>query len=990
MAAAVAPIGLGSSYENPGAAALALVLGHPFKTLTPNPAALRATCAVCSRHLVLLRSGAITNHGPVVNPCAGSHQLPRGAVPVDDAQLGQSATSNQQLAELIGDPAIFLRKYRTTPLRFIPKAARPAFTTTATKVMTECITRGDLLSWLKLLMLPVVCLRSSKRTARSSSLASCVKERQLAFDKSTTISDLVAHTPQNKKMSTKGRRRTIEAMVSDKLDEGNVRAALRLTCGDATLAPFSNETFAVLTEKHPQSPSDRRVFPTTGRRDDLKASQWEVLTSVRSFPCGSAGGISMWRPQHLKDCLEAVSGDRGSPFLSALTKITNIILSGEVPRPLRPVMYGANLIALNKKGGGIRLIAAGAVFRRVAAKCAIIQVKQAVVALCSPMQLGCGIPGGIDAGIHASRALLQCGTADEIMLKIDFSNAFNCIRRDHLAECIAQHIPALSAFFTACYEDASYLTFGDHTISSAEGLQQGDPMAPLLFCLGIRGILTSLKSKATVAYLDDVTLFGNVDDVREDFARIRKESAAIGLSCNPSKCEVTPISGEAMEVCPGTELPGAVHVHLQDCTLLGAALGSRSMQAMLEKHTNQMRRFKQNLAELQAHDAFYLLKNCLSMPKLLFSLRTSPCFAYTDALTSLDNSLRETISSILNVVCNEAEWAQAALPAKMGGLGIPSPSSIASAAFLSSYHSSSHLAAAFTGAVESPPHVQEALSHWRMVSGQVQPPTSAHQSAWTTPVYRAQHDALLQSASTEQLARLHGCSAPGAAAWLSALPSSTLGLRLTSEQLRIAVCLRLGSRVYSQHACVCGSQADVYGQHSLSCGHMRARHSRHQQLNEIVSRALTASMVPNKLEPVGLLRDDNRRPDGITLVPWKRGCNLAWDASCVHRLARSWLPISSVKGTPAADQSEARKRVKYGDLGSHIIFEPVIVETLGGLSTTTVKFFHEVGRRLRSITGDPRAHQHLLQRIGIAVQRGNAGCVLESFTNVNTFNPIYS
>ena len=137
------------------------------------------------------------------------------------------------------------------------------------------------------------------------------------------------------------------------------------------------------------------------------------------------------------------------------------------------------------------------------------------------------------------------------------------------------------------------------------------------------------------------------------------------------------------------------------------------------------------------------------------------------------------------------------------------------------------------------------------------------------------------------------------------------------------------------------------------------------------------------MTPVGLLRSNGKRPDGESLVPWKRGRNLLWAATCVHRLANSWVTSSVNSGTPAADTSESRKRAKYKELCEDYIFEPVAVETLGGIGRSSFKFLQQVGHRLQESTGDQRASVLLLQRLSVAVQKGNAGCILECMGNTN-------
>jgi hypothetical protein len=47
--------------------------------------------------------------------------------------------------------------------------------------------------------------------------------------------------------------------------------------------------------------------------------------------------------------------------------------------------------------------------------------------------------------------------------------------------------------------------------------------------------------------------------------------------------------------------------------------------------------------------------------------------------------------------------------------------------------------------------------------------------------------------------------------------------------------------------------------------------TRHTEINSIINRSLTSIHVNSTLEPNGLSRDDGKRPDGMTLVPWIKG-----------------------------------------------------------------------------------------------------------------------
>ena len=248
----------------------------------------------------------------------------------------------------------------------------------------------------------------------------------------------------------------------------------------------------------------------------------------------------------------------------------------------------------------------------------------------------------------------------------------------------------------------------------------------------------------------------------------------------------------------------------------------------------------------------------------------------------------------------------------------------------------------------------------------------------SSPLSNQDWEELLNEADPLSISRLRGCRALGAKDWLNALPSGTLGIRLNDEQFSTAVALRLGAPVCSVHTCVCGAEVERSAQHAFVCNKIKSRHARHRLGNDVVLRALRSAEVPATLEPLGLSRSDGKRPDGASLLAWKGGKPLVWDFTCVHRLAASYVDKAKQDGAGVATAAEERKRDKYRDLMPHCVFEPVAVETLGGLGRDTLFFLKELGSRITAVTGDKRATIFLRQRLSIAVQMGNAACVRES------------
>ena len=83
--------------------------------------------------------------------------------------------------------------------------------------------------------------------------------------------------------------------------------------------------------------------------------------------------------------------------------------------------------ALRKKAGGVRPIAVGCTLRRLAANYATMQVREQMGEFLQPIQLGYGVKLGAEAAVHAARRFLGSLSSDQLLLKLDFANAFNTL-----------------------------------------------------------------------------------------------------------------------------------------------------------------------------------------------------------------------------------------------------------------------------------------------------------------------------------------------------------------------------------------------------------------------------------------------------------------------------------------------------------------------------------------------------------------------------------
>ena len=207
--------------------------------------------------------------------------------------------------------------------------------------------------------------------------------------------------------------------------------------------------------------------------------------------------------------------------------------------------------------------------------------------------------------------------------------------------------------------------------------------------------MKSCESELNQWYLDDGVLAGDPSTVLQDLDKIIQASDALGLQVKPSKCELyftknpeAQLSADELSIKTDFEAkaPGIRVLAQDEWTLLGAPVTEAAGDSILRKKLEALKLMGQRLKDIDAHDALFLLRNCFSIPKLTYLLRTAPFYKHNELVALYDEELRTILQSILNITLEEDAWTQSSLPVAKGGLGIRLASDLSLPAFLSSAH----------------------------------------------------------------------------------------------------------------------------------------------------------------------------------------------------------------------------------------------------------------------------------------------------------------
>ena len=855
---------------------------------------------------------------------------------------------------------------------------------------------GDELAWRRLLMLPKAVLvrrRGGKGKAKGK-IASARDDMLLWHDgKAGEVWENTRHLQRGEgapppEQDAESRERRAVGLAR----EGQASRAASALVSRGLLAVTDN-VLQQMRDKHPVGePVDRTQF--RGHAKTTRAPVVDVYRELCHFKNGTASGPTGLKPAHIR---AAAEHEEPHETLQSLAAVVNDVAAGQVPKEVLPLLMGANIVPLRKNADdeAARPVAPGETLRRLCAKRLNAEFgKRAGEVLLEGRQVGVGIPMGMEAAITtvAQYASRHAGT-DKVILKIDFRNAFNTVDRSRfLAEAQAKVGVGIMPFLLACYAEPTSLFCGGEVLQSTCGVQQGDPLGPMLFSLAIHEVTEELVRMGIQAvwYLDDGTIMGSPEEVARGYQLVAQKCAKWGLSVNAGKCEVIALARQELDALRRAGLPMGVaddgretqdaqpgtcfrRIPGGDFELLGAPIGSKAhceewMRLKVQEFFPLLRALK---AMQDSQVAASLLRQCGAFSRVVFYMRCTGHTGAREYLETFDRKVEEALCGILG--SDESELppearVQAGLAVRRGGLGIRWAVDHSEAAVLAAMSGTHDLCRKLdkdfqwdaSGWADTAAAFNKRVAADQQIATDERPEKGVRQRVLSQAVEQRQHDELVERADDIGTARLLSLLLPYTGAFLTATPS--WDARVPRKDFQAVVRFRLGVQVYDEGSTcdACLEKQDPWGLHVTGCERRHDRFERHDAVVHAVAAKFNELGIKAKIEVRDIIADTQRRPGDVALpagVTGKR--RVAVDVTIRTPFAASVLRGAATTIGYAASQGEAAKRGYCEEKCSREgwDFLPFAMEVFGGFGRAAAGLVRRCGRfASRAQSADVVAH----------------------------------
>jgi hypothetical protein len=857
---------------------------------------------------------------------------------------------------------------------------------------------------------------------------------------------------------------------------GHTQRAMRAlvsTMGKADLDQATER--AALRALHPLGPSELPACPADA--PELVVDPSWMADEMQRSDTGAAPGPSGYG----SNFIQVLATD--AACVAALAVLIGHIVNDKLPATVRNLLNTCVLVSLEKNGGGRRPVAMGDMFYRMAARFALSLVLDSAQRTLRPYQFAVGAEDGCTQVVQSLQHLLSLSPAPAppnprpphqfafsrprpapmpadptprplACLSIDIVNAFNTVNRAAVLRAVYDN-----ADLALCWRMVAFgyghpgqllMPCGDEVdemdafIESSNGVRQGDPLAALLFALVMHGVyqhVARICHSGCFAYSDDGHGVGWLEECWRAWEALPEQLGPLGLRVNAAKCELTCFHSDTLQHAADVTALEAfraagVSINTSALKVLGCVVGSTNTVTAQELAQRPGFRADQQGAfqriPLLSKTAGYLALTQLTGVVVTNRLRAMSPAATKAHAAEYDRQVLRAAHTLVGIreIDGDRYDEQLQAPARLGGLGLVSATSIAPAAYLAgaecTLRSSPVFSTVWSGTDELEPAwpitvaIEDSLRCIAEVEASIvarcdqeavagvsasvlpasaaafvahfkaQPPVPV-QSAIIHRITILSHIATMKAAgeggvrAKAEVARLQALKEKESSRWLRVLPTDA-GLRLTDLQWQTAAQLRLGmpKAPYGDAAPPCDHvrAAANDGWHALVCLQRSgtAINARHNAVVHLLADAAALLKVPARVEPYNLCEDDDHRPDIQLDLP---EYTLLADVTVSHPCAQCWRTVAADRGVEAVgDARSVEKDNTYTSMAETlgVQFSPFVLYTFGGMHTSALSIINKLGEAhdpavaLVSLTA---WKEELKNRIAVCVQRHTANIMID-------------
>uniref|UniRef100_A0A8D9B3J6 C2H2-type domain-containing protein n=1 Tax=Cacopsylla melanoneura TaxID=428564 RepID=A0A8D9B3J6_9HEMI len=578
---------------------------------------------------------------------------------------------------------------------------------------------------------------------------------------------------------------------------------------DAVLNDGTTVLDALKSKHPPQKDPDPTVFLQCENLPlmvdvDVACGHIEKVSRTLRGSAGPSGTDSeSWK------CFLLRYGAHSARLRDAVASLTRYLANGIVPWNNIRALNARRGVALDKCPG-VRPIGVGECLQRLCAKTMVLLTGEDVQEECRADQICAGIKSGIEGAIHGISSIFHEEETDGLLI-VDAKNAFNILSRPVALWHARILWPRCARFLFNAYQGYSIIVFRNSTstILSREGTSQGDPLAMLLYAVGILPLIRKLKSELYIQnwYADDSCCMGKLLEIRNWFDCLMSEGPLYGYYPEPAK--------SFLVVKP--ELQSQAEQIFQDLNVqvvlshrfLGSVIGPDEMKKeYVSEKVSQWLSCVRHLARAAKQDPQSALAVLTKSMQFEWSFVQRVVDSCDDEYIPLKDALQSCfLPSLFGREINNLEQELIHLPARLGGLGIADPMKTVQTSFQTSVSSNSKLIHSIkTG---EPLNVQE---HNNCVKDKLK-----DQKALKKTQQEELSKTLISQLPPKKKRILERITSGNCSQWLTVIPTSNDHFDLSPTQFRDALAMRYGYELLGLPTNCDGCGQEMNLTHALDC-----------------------------------------------------------------------------------------------------------------------------------------------------------------------------